>query len=155
MYIQKSNKNPINAVLIFFTLVNILGDIANIVLWWRGPAGMYGPAGPQGSLRGGFIASVLGGDNALVIGSVVLGAVAVTYMAAMVGLLRRQKWGALLVIAISIVNRTIALFLYEFSAAFYVWFAWTILLVVVAYLDYHRLTKQRYPSPDNTARAPV
>jgi hypothetical protein len=94
MNTQKSTHNWLNAILIFFVLVNILGDIANIVMWYISPAGMFGPAGAQGSLRGGSMASILGGDNALVVGSLILAAVAVTYVAAMFGLLHRQKWGA-------------------------------------------------------------
>jgi len=140
MNTRKSNKNRINIVLIFCVLVNILGEIANIALWYSSPAGMYGPTGAQGSLRGGYIASVTGGDNALIAGSVILAVVAFIYIVAMLGLLKRQKWGPLLVIAISVVNRAIALFLYEYSAAFYVWFVWTIILVVVAFLDYPRFT---------------
>ena len=140
MNTQKSTHNWLNAILIFFVLVNILGDIANIVMWYISPAGMFEPAGAQGSLRGGSMASILGGDNALVVGSLILAAVAVTYVAAMFGLLHRQKWGATLVIAISLVNRAIALILYEFSGAFYVWLGWTIVLVLVAYLDHRRLT---------------
>jgi len=37
MNTQKSTHNWLNAILIFFVLVNILGDIANIVMWYINP----------------------------------------------------------------------------------------------------------------------
>ena len=58
MNTQKSTHNWLDAILIFFVLVNILGDIANIVMLYISPAGMYEPAGAQGSLRGGSMASI-------------------------------------------------------------------------------------------------
>lgn len=71
--------------------------------------------------------------------------VALVYLVAVLGLMKEQKWAALLVIAVSIVNRVVAVFLYQFNEAFYFWVAWTIILVVVASLDYLKLQQSRNP----------
>jgi hypothetical protein len=55
-------------------------------------------------------------------------------------LLKNQSWALLLVIGVSLINRVIAYFLYQFSEAFYFWAVWTVILVIFAYLDYRRLS---------------
>ena len=76
---------------------------------------------------------------------------AALFAIALLGIIKKQKWGALLVIAISIVNRAIAVFLYEFSVAFGFWVIWTVILVVLAYLDLRKLSAQ--PQTPVTAQA--
>jgi uncharacterized membrane protein len=75
----------------------------------------------------------------LIVGTVILAIVALVYAAALFGLFKKQTWAPLLIIVISIVNRVIAVFLYEFNEAFYVWLVWTIILIALAYLDLRKL----------------
>ena len=99
--------------------------------------------------QGGFIANWAGYEVALAIGTVTLLAVAAIYTVALFGLVKRYTWGPLLVIAISIVNRILAIFLYELSPAFAFWGVWTIILVVVAYLDYRATSSKKIEPPNS------
>ncbi len=128
----KTKLGLIHNILVLFVLVNIIGDIGNIILWYAIPDS-------QGSLLGGYIASAAGTENALLAGSIVLAVVAVVYIAALFGLLKKQLWAPPLVIAISIANRALALVLYEISFAFAFWAIWTVILVVLATLDYRKM----------------
>ncbi len=128
-------KNRINTVLILLVLVNVIGDLGNIAFWYASPSS-------QDSLKGGYIAAVAGEANALIAGTAILLVVALIYIASAYGLLKKQTWAPLLVIAISVANRTLAAFLYLFSEAFFFWLVWTIILVVVASLDYRKLAKK-------------
>jgi hypothetical protein len=123
----------IHKLLIFFVLINIIGDLGNVVFWWAIPDSR------ALSLNTGYLGSAVGVEGALIAGSDILIVVAVVYIATLVGLFRKQQWGSLLVIAISIVNRVLAVFLYKISAAFAVWGIWTIILVIFAYLDHRNL----------------
>jgi hypothetical protein len=98
------------------------------------------------SLNNGIIGTATGENTALAAGTIILLVVAVVYIAALFGLLKKQKWAPLLVIAISVANRVIALFLYFISPAFAFWAVWTIILVVVAFLD-HRKLSANPPAP--------
>ncbi len=144
MGIQTFGKNRINTLLIFFLLINIIGDIGNVAVWYIDPTfqGSIVPGSMGGiATHGGYIYSVLNDAGAtLAIGAAVLILVAIVYAVAMFDLLKKQKRGALIVIAISLINRVIALFLFEISAAFTFWGVWTIILVVVAFLDYRKLS---------------
>ena len=113
--------------------LNIVGDIGNIIFWYASPSSRV-------SLEGGYLAAAAGNDNALIAGSVILAIVSVIYLVSAYGLFKQMAWAPLLVIAISIANRAIALVLYQISSAFIFWTVWTIILVVVAYLDYRRLS---------------
>lgn len=130
---KKVGRNWFNIALILLVGINIIGDIGNIALWNADPS-------LQESLIGGYIASLVGAENALTAGTAILAIVAIIYIASILGLLKKQKWGPLLVIAISIANRVIAVFLYQFNEFFFVWFAWTIILLVVAFLDFRKIS---------------
>jgi hypothetical protein len=125
-------KNRINTVLILFVALNIIGDIGNISFWYASPSS-------QGSLQGGYIASIAGNDNALIAGSIILAIVSVVYIVGLYGLFKRMLWAPLLVIDISVANRALALVLYEISLAYAFWAVWTVILVVVSVLDYRKL----------------
>jgi hypothetical protein len=56
--------------------------------------------------------------------------------------MKRMVWAPLLVIAISIANRAIALGLYLISEAFIFFAVWTVILVVLAYLDWRKMKAQ-------------
>jgi hypothetical protein len=103
------------------------------------------------SLNTGIIANAAGIDNALTAGTLILLVVAVVYIISLVGLVGKKTWGPLLVIAISIPNRLLALFLYFISFAFAFWTIWTTILVLVALLDYRRSNvAQTATSPEST-----
>jgi uncharacterized membrane protein len=143
MNTKTTGKNRINTVLIFFILLNAIGDIGNVIFWHANPSSqgsIVGGVMGDVPLKGGYINSVLGASATLAFGSVTLIIVAAIYLIAMFGLFKKQNWGPLLVIAISIVNRVIAAFLYELSMAFTFWAVWTVILVAVAFLDYRKLT---------------
>ena len=90
--------------------------------------------------NGGFIANWAGDQAALAAGTITLAVVAVIYVVALFGLLKRRMWAPLLVIAISVANRVLAVFLFELNAAFAFWGVWTVILVVLAYFDYRKLS---------------
>lgn len=123
----------IHKILILFVVINIIGDIGNIAFWW------INPSSRDASLNTGYIATVAGADNALIAGTVILLVVSVVYAVALFGLLKKMLWAPLLVIAISIANRALALPLYFISPAFAFWAVWTVILVVLSYLDWKKL----------------
>ena len=129
----RTGRNWVNLVLIFLVAINVVGDIGNIAFWDAVPSS-------RESLMGGRIASFVGAENALTAGTIVLAIVAIIYVVSTLGLLKKQKWAPLLVIAISIANRALALFLYLFNEAFFRWFAWTIILLIVAFLDFRKIS---------------
>jgi hypothetical protein len=144
------SKNRLNTVLIVFVLLNIIGDVGNVIFWYASPSSQGSlVGGPMGDVvsQGGLIAGWAGTEVALAIGTVTLLVVAAVYAVALFGLMKRKTWGPLLVIAISIVNRVLAVFLYELSPAFAFWGVWTVILVVVAYLDYRQLTAKKTEQP--------
>ena len=126
----------LHTILILFVAINIIGDIGNVAFWWANPSSR------DASLNTGYIASVAGNDNALIAGTVILLVVSAVYAVALFGLLKKMTWAPLLVIAISIANRVIALPLYYISPAFAFWAVWTAILVVLSYLDWKKLKAQ-------------
>ena len=126
----------LHTVLILFVVINIIGDIGNVAFWWANPSSR------DASLNTGYIASVTGNGNALIAGTIILLVVSVVYAAALFGLLRTMAWAPLLIIAISVVNRVIALPLYFISPAFAFWAVWTAILLVISYLDWKKLKAQ-------------
>ncbi len=140
---QKPMKNRINTLLIVFVLVNIIGDIGNIVFWYVSPSSqgsLVGGAMGDVVSTGGYIAAVAGKDAALISGTVILAVISILYIAVLIGLMKKSKQAALGVIAVSIANRALALVLFEISFAFAFWGVWTVILVAVAALDYRKLS---------------
>lgn len=127
------NLGKLHTVLILFVAINIIGDIGNVAFWWANASSR------DASLNTGYIASVAGNGNALIAGTVILLVVSAVYAASLFGLIKKLAWAPLLVIAISIANRVIALPLYFISPAFAFWAVWTVILVVVSYLDWKKL----------------
>jgi hypothetical protein len=143
MNTQTTTKNWINTILIIFVLLNIIGDIGNIIVWLAVPemrASLVGGVMNGVELNGGYLAAVAGDQAALIAGTVTLAVISILYVIALVGLLKRNKQATLGVIAISVANRALALALFEVNSAFAVWGIWTVILVVVAYLDYRKLS---------------
>ncbi len=132
--IEKLDK--LHTVLIIFVAINIIGDIGNVAFWW------VNAASRDSSLNTGYIATVIGNYSALIAGTVILLLVSAVYGVALFGLLKKLAWAPLLVIAASIANRVIALPLYFISPAFAFWAIWTVILVVISYLDWKKLKTQ-------------
>ena len=128
----------INTLLILCVIGNIVTDVVNVGVWIGSPSS-------QASLKAGAIAKTFGAFNGLIIGAVILLAVSIVYAAGLFGLLRKQRWAALLVVAISVANRAVAVLIFEFT--FPVFYAWTVALVIVASLDYWFLSKPPEPLP--------
>jgi hypothetical protein len=126
-------------LLIVFVTINIIGDIGNVIFWWVNPdsRGL--------SLNTGIIGVAAGSDAALIAGSVTLLVVAAIYAAGLYGLVKRKLWSPLLIIAISIANRVLALFLYLISPAFAFWAVWTVILVVLSYLVWRKMKAKTNP----------
>jgi hypothetical protein len=134
----------IHKLLIFFIAINIIGEVGNVIAWWAVPS-------MQISLNGGtlndvtsppsLLSSWVGSQNALIIGSVLLLAVAAAYAYTLIGLRKKQLKAPLMVMAISVVNRVLALIIFAISAAFVFWAVWTVILVVVSYLDWQKIKK--------------
>ncbi len=129
----KPSLGLIHKILIIFVALNIIGDIGNVAFWWANPSSR------DASLNTGYIASVAGNGGALIAGTVILLVVSAVYAVALFGLLKKMTWAPLLVIAISVANRVIALPLYFISPAFAFWAIWTVIIVVVSYLDWKKL----------------
>lgn len=106
----------IHKILMFFIIINIIGDIGNVALWWA-----------------------IGAFNERIAGIIILLIVAAVYVIALFGLLRKLKWAPLLVIAISVANRALAFVIYLVSPAFAFWAVWTVIIVVLAYLDWRKM----------------
>ena len=136
MTVKAVKLGRLHTVLILFVAINIMGDISNVAFWWANSSSR------DASLNTGYIASVAGNGNALIAGTIILLVVSAVYVAALFGLLKKMAWAPLLVIAISVANRAIALPLYFISPAFAFWAVWTVILVAVSYLDWKKLKAQ-------------
>ena len=122
-------------ILMVFVVVNIIGDIGNVAFWWATPSS-------RSSLNPSIIGNAIGADNALLAGTIVLAIVAFVYIISLFGLMKKLKWAPLLVSALSVFNRAIAVFLYQISFAFIFWAIWTAIMVVLSYLVYRKMNTQ-------------
>jgi len=125
----------IHKILMVFVAINIVGDVGNVAFWWANPASR------SASLNTGNIGVNAGVSNALTAGTVILLLVSVVYIVAFYGLLKRKMWAPKLIIAISVVNRALALVLYFISPAFAFWAVWSIILIAVSYFDWSKMNK--------------
>jgi hypothetical protein len=125
----------IHRLLVFFVVVNIIGELGTIAFW-------YGSPSSQVSLLPSILGTSINNNTVtLAIGSALTALVAIVYIFSLLGLTKKQKWGPLMVIAISIVNRALAVVIYEISIAFVFWLVWTVILLVFAYLDFRQVTE--------------
>lgn len=129
---KTDNLGLIHKVLIVFVILNIIGDIGNVIFWWVSPSSRI-------SLNPSIIGNAAGADNALIAGTVTLTVVSLVYIVSLYGLVKKMQWAPLLVIAISIANRVLAIFLYQISIAFVFWAVWTAILVAFGYLDWRKM----------------
>jgi hypothetical protein len=86
------------------------------------------------SVYGGLIASFAGKSGAVMITSAILLGYAVVYAVSVFGLLSKLKWAPLLVIAVSVVNRALALgVIFEPNVAWVFWSAWKLVIIALAF----------------------
>jgi hypothetical protein len=133
MTIKPVRLGIIHKIFMLFILINIIGDIGNIAFWWTNSASR------ATSLNTGYIGVTAGIGNALIIGTIILFVVAVVYIIALYGLMKRMKWAHQLVIFITVVNRALGLILYFISPAFVFWAVWSIILIILTYFDWSKM----------------
>ena len=122
----------IHKILIVLVIINIVGDIGNVVFWWANSAS-------RSSLNQSYIGVTAGNFNALIAGTIVLIVVSVVFIIGLFGLMKQMKWAPQLIIAISVANRALALVLYLISPAFALWAVWSIVLIAVSYFDWRKM----------------
>ncbi len=122
----------ITKILLIMTILNVAGNISNVVIWLMSPS--WGDPSMRESLNDGLIASFVGKDGALVISSAIILFYATVYAIAAFGLFRKSKWAPPLVIAVSVVNRALALgVIFEPNVAFLIWSAWKLVIISLAF----------------------
>ena len=133
MTVKPARLGIIHKIFMLFILINIIGEIANVAFWW------VNPASRAASLNTSYIGVTVGIGNALIVGTIILLAVAVVHIIALYGLMKRMKWAHQLIIVNSVVNRALALILYFISPAFVFWAVWSIILIILAYFDWSKM----------------
>jgi hypothetical protein len=116
-------------ILLVLTALTIIGEVASIILWIINPP-MSGEPEARFSLAVNYTIAIA--DAAVF---------SVLNLIALVWIIRRNKKGPLFLIAISIINRLISepIFIGGIHGVF---LTWTTVLVIFAYLDYRKLSKQ-------------
>jgi hypothetical protein len=115
--------------LLVLTALTIIGEVASIILWIANP-----PLGGNPSAR--FTLAV---DYTIAVANAV--AFAVLNVIAFIWILRRNKNGPLFLIAISVINRVFSHPIF-IGGVHLIFITWTILLIIFAYLDYRKLSRQ-------------
>jgi len=115
-------------ILLVLVAITIIAEVASIIFW------IVNPTIPLGKAR-----VTLAVDFRIAVANAVV-FVALNLMA-FLWIVRRNKTGPLFLIAISIINRVISdpIFI---GGAHIVFITWTVLLVIFAYLDYRKISKQ-------------
>lgn len=105
-------------ILMILLALTIIGEIASIAIWYLQP-----------DMRMTLMVDYT-------TASVAAAVAAVLNIVALIGVRRKNKWCSLLVIAVSIPNRILGLFLFESPISTGVFAIWTALLVIFAYMNY-------------------
>jgi hypothetical protein len=121
----------ITKILLIMTLLNVAGNISNVVIWLMSPS--WGDPSLRDSLNGGLITGFVGKDGALVISSAIILFYATAYVIAAFGLFSKSKWAPLLIIEISIVDRALALVIFQLNVGFLIWSVWKIVMISLAF----------------------
>jgi hypothetical protein len=116
-------------ILLAIVAITIIAEVASIIFW------TINPTIPLGKAR-----ATLAVDYRIAVADAAVFA-ALNFTALML-IFRRNKKGALLLIAISIINRVISEPLF-IGGAHLLFITWTVLLVIFAILDYRSLSKQK------------
>ena len=117
-------------ILLVLTALTIVGEVASIILWTANPTI---PSGQE-------IRFTLAVDYRIAVANAAV--FAALNFVALVWVLRRNKKGALFLIAVSIINRAISHPIF-IGGAHLIFVTWTVLLIIFAYLEYRRLSKQQ------------
>ena len=122
------NANLITKILLILIILNIAGDVIAAVFF------LWDPSLGELSVYGGLIASFAGKNGAVMITIAILLGYAVVYAVSVFGLLRKLKWAPILVIAVSVLNRALALgVIFEPNVAWLIWSAWKLVIVAFAF----------------------
>jgi hypothetical protein len=121
----------ITKILLIMTILNVAGNISNVVIWLMSPS--WNDPSLRDSLNEGLIASFAGTEGALVISSVIILVYATVYAITAFGLFRKSKWAPLLIIEISIVDRVLALVIFQLNVGFLIWSVWKIVMISLAF----------------------
>lgn len=116
-------------ILLILVAITIIAEVASIILW------VVNPTIPLGKAR-----ITLALDFRIAVANAVV--FAALNLMAFLWIVRRNKIGPLFLIAISIINRVISHPIF-IGGAHIVFITWTVLLVIFAYLDYRKISKQR------------
>ena len=128
--------NIVTKILLIMTLLNVAGNIANVIIWLMSPS--WNDPSLRESLNGGLIASFIGQDGALVASCAIILFYATVYAIAAFGLLRKSKWAPLLIIEISILDRALALVIFQLNLGFLIWTVWKIVMITLAFYLWRR-----------------
>jgi hypothetical protein len=118
--------DKVHLVLMVLVALAIIGGLASIVIWYTQP-----------DMRMTLVVDYTWASNAV-------GVVAILNFVALLGIKMREKWGPLLVIAITIPNRILGFFFFEVNAGQAVFIVWSVVLIVFALLDYKQLPKKEH-----------
>jgi hypothetical protein len=123
-----SYSNLITKILVILIILNIAGDVLAAAFF------LWDPSLGELSVYGGLIASFSGKNAAVMITSVILLGYAVVYVVTVFGLFRKLKWAPILIIAVSVVNRALALgIIFEPNVAWLIWSAWKLVIIALAF----------------------
>jgi hypothetical protein len=126
--------NLITKILIILVILNIFGDVIAAVFY------LWDPSLGELSVYGGLIASFAGQNNAVTITIAILLGYAVVYAVSVFGLLRKLKWAPPLVIAVSVVNRALALgVIFEPNVAWLIWSACKLVIIALAFYLWRKM----------------
>ena len=121
------NANLITKILLILVTFNIAGDIIAAAMF------LWDPSLGELSVYGGLIASFAGKNGAVMITVAILFGYAVVYGVSVFGLLRKLKWALPLIIAVSVVNRALALgVIFEANVAWVIWSALKLVIIALA-----------------------
>lgn len=120
--------NLITKILLIMIILNILGDVIAAAFF------LWDPSLGELSVYGGLITSFAGKNGAVMITIAILLGYAVVYAVTVYGLFSKLKWAPILVIAVSVVNRALALgIIFEPNIAWLIWSAWKLAIIALAF----------------------
>jgi hypothetical protein len=115
-------------ILLILIVLNIAGDVIAAAFF------LWDPSLGELSVYGGLIAGFAGKNGAVMITSAILLGYAVVYVVSVFGSLSKLKWAPPLVIAVSVVNRALALgVIFEPNVAWLIWSAWKLVIIALAF----------------------
>jgi hypothetical protein len=118
----------ITKILLILIVLNIAGDVLAAAFF------LWDPSLGELSVYGGLIAGFAGKNEAVIITIAILLGYAVVYAVTVYGLFSKLKWAPILVIAVSVVNRALALgIIFEPNVAWLIWSVWKLAIIALAF----------------------